>query len=63
MTGQGLPASLLTMYMIGPDLEAGVRSSLCEGPRKGREGIRVSKSLLQIKDTGECQAHNNDYEA
>lgn len=63
MICQGLPASLLIMYMIGPDLEAGARSSLCEDPRKGREGIRVSNSLLQIKDTGESQAHINDYKA
>lgn len=63
MTGQGLPAFFLTMYMIGPDLEAGARSSLCEDPRKGREGIRVSNSPLQIRDIGESQAHINDYEA
>lgn len=38
MADQGLPESLLTMYTVGPDLEAGARSSFIWGPQKGERG-------------------------
>ena len=38
MADQGLPESLLTVYTVGPDLEAGARSSFIWGPQKGERG-------------------------
>ena len=61
MADQGLPESLLCTR-LAQTLKLELDQALYGDPRKGREGMGgVSNSPLQIRDTGESQAHSNDY--